>query len=328
MNFNTDNWGKFKISDFFSCRRGKRIVKTIDYFEQKNEEYCYPVITSTTYNNSIDGYYNRANSRGHVICCGGEASGMFATYQETPCWIMDRSRELIPKRDFSKNIMLFFATLFKMEMYRYHYQRSANPDMILNTDIKLPIRDDGSPDFELIESFMSEIYKKRQKRIISTNNDYKFALNTEKWKWFEVGLIFLKKKIKKINKIPDSIGRNEFISSTSICNGVSKCCDEKTIASNCITVSTNGDCFDAFYHEDRIVVSSDVEVLQNSKLNKYNGLFICTILKCEKFRWTYRRKPKNDKVFSTKIKLPCKNDQPDWEYMESIIKLLPNGDLI
>lgn len=142
----------------------------------------------------------------------------------------------------------------------------------------------------------------------------------ENWSDFLVGDIFPKKSIKKLSKKPDVNGNTEFISSTSMKNGVSGYVDEETIPGNCITVSTNGACFDAFYHDEPISVSSDVEVLYNKKLNKYNAIFICTILKLEKPKWTYGRKPKNNHVFRTTIKLPVLNGQPDWDYMEKYIK--------
>ena len=75
-------------------------------------------------------------------------------------------------------------------------------------------------------------------------------------------------------------------------------------------------------------------------------MFLCTILRQEKFKYSYGRKPKNDKVFNTIIKLPiCKDENnepiidtthkyseqgyvPDFELMEEYIKHLSYGDRI
>ncbi len=143
------------------------------------------------------------------------------------------------------------------------------------------------------------------------------------WKYFKVGDIFPKRKIHKYSSIPEETGTVPFVSSTSMNNGVSCFCNEESIDGNCITVSTNGDCFDAFYQPNRIAVSSDVDVLYNDNLNRYNALFICSILRLEKFKWDYGRKPKNDKVFKTLIMLPFSANnpnEPDWDYMENFIK--------
>ena len=170
-------------------------------------------------------------------------------------------------------------------------------------------------------------------------------LNIEDWKEFYVGNIFKKVKIKKYSAIPESEGETPFISSTSVNNGVSTKVDEKPINGNCITVSTNGDCFDVFYQREPVVVSSDVEVLYLDKLNEINAMFLCTVLRQEKFKYSYGRKPKKDKVFDTLIKLPICRDEnnepiidatkkysdegyiPDFEWMENYIKSLKHKPL-
>lgn len=123
-------------------------------------------------------------------------------------------------------------------------------------------------------------------------------------------------------------------------------CGEKPDISRCITVSTNGNCFDCFYHDELICVSNDVEVLVNDKLSSLQMLFICSILKQEAQKYNYGRKAKNGKVWKTIIKLPVQHnadgtplidktfqysDQgyiPDWQFMEDYIKSLPYGDRI
>ena len=141
----------------------------------------------------------------------------------------------------------------------------------------------------------------------------------ENWKEFRVGDIFPKTKVSKFSSKPVEEGNIPYISSTSTNNGVSLSSNELSFEGRCITVSTNGNCFDCFYQEGKISLSSDVEILINDNLNEYSALFICTVLNRESFKWNYGRKPKNDKVFDTIIKLPEKNGQPDWEYMENFI---------
>ena len=56
-------------------------------------------------------------------------------------------------------------------------------------------------------------------------------------------------------------------------------------------------------------------------------MFIITILTAEKYKWAYGRKPKNNKVYDTIIKLPVDSKgNPDWQFMENYIKSLPYGD--
>ena len=139
------------------------------------------------------------------------------------------------------------------------------------------------------------------------------------WKEFKISDIFEKKSVRKYSSTPEENGDIPFISSTSLNNGVSTYSNECSFDGKCITVSTNGGCFDCFYHDGKIGLSNDVEILINSNLNESNALFICTILNKEKFKWNYGRKPKNNKVFETVVRLPNKNGKPDWKYMAEFI---------
>lgn len=152
-------------------------------------------------------------------------------------------------------------------------------------------------------------------------------LNINKWHDYRVGDLFKKiNKIRKFGSKPETEGNIPFVTSSRFNNGVSAYVDETPVASNVITVSTNGECFDCFFHDEPISISSDVEILSNKNLNRYNALFLCTILKLEKPKYSYGRKAKNDKVFDTIIKLPYKSaDEPDWNFMTEYVKSLWEG---
>lgn len=64
-------------------------------------------------------------------------------------------------------------------------------------------------------------------------------------------------------------------------------------------------------------------------MNKYNALYIVTVIKANKYRFSYGRKWTLEKMKDTMIKLPCTVDgTPDFEYMERFIKRLPYSDRI
>lgn len=62
--------------------------------------------------------------------------------------------------------------------------------------------------------------------------------------------------------------------------------------------------------------------------NKYIALFVCAVLRQEKYRYSYGRKWVLESMKSNVIKLPEKSGEPDWLYMEDYIKSLPYGDRI
>ena len=152
-------WKYFEIGDFFKVNRGKRIVRDIDYFTQQTDEYCYNVITSTRQNNGVDGYYHSYNCPANSLVCGGEAGGMFTTYQPTECWVMDRARIFAPLNGAIVNrfTAMFLATVFSQNQYKYSYGRTPNPKGIETTIIKLPTTSDGSPDWNYMEQYIKSL---------------------------------------------------------------------------------------------------------------------------------------------------------------------------
>ena len=154
--------------------------------------------------------------------------------------------------------------------------------------------------------------------------------NFTKWSNFKIKDIFIKPKIKKFSSTPEeNKGEVKFVTSKSSDQGVDDWIDTKHFITNVITVSTNGNCFDCFYHERKIAISSDVEVLTNDYLNKFNAHFITSILKLEQKKWNYGRKPKNNAIMETVIKLPAdQNGKPDWNFMERYVKSLPYSKYI
>ena len=64
-------------------------------------------------------------------------------------------------------------------------------------------------------------------------------------------------------------------------------------------------------------------------MNKFIALFMITVIKANKYRFSYGRKWTMEKMKDFIIKLPSKSDgTPDFEYMEEFIKSLPYSDRI
>jgi len=78
------------------------------------------------------------------------------------------------------------------------------------------------------------------------------------------------------------------------------------------------------YQELNFSASDHVEkLLPKFNLNRYIALFLVTILNKEQFRYSYGRKFNQNRIKNTIIKLPTKNNTPNWGFMEEYIKSLP-----
>ena len=137
------------------------------------------------------------------------------------------------------------------------------------------------------------------------------------FKEFKVRDILPPINIKKFAKKPESEGTIPFVSCQTTNNGIATYCGEIPEVNHCITVSTNGNCFDCFWHNYPIIPSSDVEVLSKDGItdDEKISLYLCGLLAPNTILYSYSNKPKNGKVFETKLTLPViEHPDPDHEY--------------
>lgn len=322
----------FYIGELFTVIRGKRIVKDRDYYDNKNNEFSYPVITSTTMNNGVDGYYNDYNCKGNTIVCGGEASGMYATYQEHDCWVMDRCRIFIPKKNviINKYIALYFCTLFKSNQYRYSYGRSANPNEIEKLLIKLPVNQDKIVDFEYIENYIKDLWM----GIPKTNVEYsECSIDAKKWREFTISDIFDIKTGKDLIYSTLDSGNYDVIGHGKVQLGVTaktEFLDNYPLFDNNSTISlADRGNFYASVHPKPFYIGTRVKALISKyKCNIKSLMFISTIINKEEFRHSYGRNS-TDKLPNLIIKLPVDSqDNPDFEFMSAYIEKLQYSDYI
>ena len=109
-------------------------------------------------------------------------------------------------------------------------------------------------------------------------------------------------------------------------NGIFKYIDIKpNHDGNTITVNYNGSVGEAFYQPKPHFSLDDINVLYpRSKLNVYIAMFLTTLIRSEKYRFSYGRKWHLERMNKSIIKLPVDgNDNPDWQFMEEYIKSLP-----
>lgn len=95
---------------------------------------------------------------------------------------------------------------------------------------------------------------------------------------------------------------------------------------NTITVNYNGNgVAEAFYQTEPFWASDDVNVLYPKfELTPYIAMFLCAIIRQEKFRYNYGRKWHLNRMNETVMRLPVTaENEPDWKFMDRYIKSLP-----
>ena len=154
----------------------------------------------------------------------------------------------------------------------------------------------------------------------------------EKWKDFMLNDLFVISVSKDKNIFNSDTGTVPYVASSSLNNGVTGFVDsEPSQNKNTLTIARNGAVGSTFYQStDYCASPDDVRILTPKfDMNVYSGLFLKTIIECEKFKYGYGRKLGTARIKKLTIKLPVTAEgSPDWNYMEQYIKSLPYSDRI
>jgi len=156
-------------------------------------------------------------------------------------------------------------------------------------------------------------------------------MESSNWKYYKLEDLFDISVSKDKNILNSNNGKTPYVSSSSNNNGVSFYVDDTpSIPANTITIARNGSVGSTFFQPEMYCASpDDVRILiPKFKITPAIGLFLCTLIEQEKFRYAYGRKFGTKRIRNTRIKLPSKNNTPDWNFIEeyinkNIIPLLP-----
>ncbi len=146
-----DKWHSYRMGSLFDFRKGKRLTKAdmipgkINYLGAVSENngvrekietsrYWEPNCITVNYNGSV-----------------GETF-----YQAEPFWASDDVNVLYAKEWWALNqhIAMFVITVVKANKYRFGYGRKWTLEKMKDTVIKLPAKEDGTPDFEYMEEYI------------------------------------------------------------------------------------------------------------------------------------------------------------------------------
>lgn len=335
MNLNVETWKEFRLGDLFS-----EMYKAEAHV--KGELECYDIpsentirfISRTEMNNGCDCYVLKNGlsgiERANAIAIGDTTATCFYQGEDFVCgdhMVICRGEWI------DLHTALFIISLLKREKYKYSYGRAFKMELISNTMLKLPATADNTPDWDYMKSYIKSL---NHKPLATANRGgyESHTLGVKEWKDFRLGDYFEIKKGKRLTSDDQTEGNTPYIGAIDSNNGIANYIGQEAIYSgNTISLSYNGSVGEAFYQPKPFWATDDVNVLYFRKengvaFNKYIALFICAILRQEKYRYSYGRKWVLESMKSTIIKLPEKDGRPNWLYMESYIKALPYGDRI
>lgn len=153
-------------------------------------------------------------------------------------------------------------------------------------------------------------------------------IQSQDWQWFAYDNLFsIDRGRGPRKKDLDGTGSVPFITAIDSNNGLSGFTNmEPRHPGNTISVNRNGNgVAEAYYQPTPFCSTEDVHIFTPKfTMNTYIALFLVTLIRREKYRFSYGRKWGIERMKSSKIKLPVTSDgNPDWNYMEHYIKTLP-----
>lgn len=168
-------------------------------------------------------------------------------------------------------------------------------------------------------------------------------MDSSKWVDFYLGRVFQIEKGKRLTRENITPGDLNFLGAIQGRNGVrEKINEEPLFQGNCISVNYNGcGVGEAYYQKEPFWASDDVNVLilRGYEMNETLAMFLITIIRSEKYRFSYGRKWNKEQMKKTIVKLPaCMNEEkyiideekfysddgyiPDFSFMESFVSNL------
>lgn len=256
-----------------------------------------------------------------TIALGGSVLSTFL--QIKPFYTGQNVAVAIPKEPMSEAKLLYYATAIKANRFRYSTcGREANRTF---RSLLVPRQKD-------IPSWVDEA-----EPAMFDGADASFepsptpSLLGIKYGLFTFDELFEIKKGRRLTKANMILGSIPFIGAIDSNNGVANFVDSAIHDGNTIAVNYNGaGVAEAFYQPVPYWASDDVNVLYpRFELTPAIALFIATVIRQEKYRYSYGRKWHLERMRTSTLHLPitkCKN--PDWDFMEHYIKTLPYSSQI
>lgn len=148
-------FGKFKASDLFDIKKGKRLTKA----DMTKGDINF--IGSTATNNGVTAKIGNTEylHPGYTITVSYNGSVGEVFLQEEHFWASDDVNVWYPKFKFNTKVIEYMMTAIKKCREKYNYAAKWTLDKMQNEMLTLPITPDGDIDFDYMERYIRAIEK-------------------------------------------------------------------------------------------------------------------------------------------------------------------------
>lgn len=341
--FNTSCWNEFPLSKIFDIDFGNKfdLNKMVE-----SQQTHIAFVSRTASNNGVSGWVEPIEGVDPypagclTVALGGSLGSTFVQPKE---FYTGQNVAVLKDKKNGKTLSieekLLVAMLIRKECESRFvaFGRELNKHIKTDFTVRLPATDSNDVDWEVLQKISKGILAKVS---LKTSNVISQFSDISKWERVPIKKIFKTEesgnlprgKVHSKEELPD--GSDYFyVGAKKRDNGIMYRCgyDEKLISKgNCIAFICNGQGSVGYtnYIDTDFMASGDLALGYNDNLNKYNALFLVTILDKERFKYSFGRKW-GKYLANTEILIPVQGDgEPNWKYMEDYIKSLPFGDKI
>ena len=153
--FNIEDWKEFKLTDLFELENGRGYLSS----EAQENPGKNPFICSSELNNGVACFTSLENKhKGNCITINKDGSVGCAFYQDKDFSTNKHVIVATPKfKEFNKYIAMFIITIIELEKFRYNFGRAWGLDRMQTTIIKLPVDENGQPDYQFMENYIKTL---------------------------------------------------------------------------------------------------------------------------------------------------------------------------
>ena len=339
-------WGEFRIGDLFEKIKTKKLhYKANDLPKQITGKHTLPCLTSSFQNQGLNYFVPRegATILKNVISIPSNSDIYRAYFQANEFTVLSDAyaiRWIFNNLTLSNNQSLFVVQsinkITDLPIYSYK-NKLGGWNIVKNKYIQLPTKN-NEIDFEFMENFIAELEAKKIARLeayLVENGLKEYRLSQEEeevlrdfesgnieWGEFKYKNIFDKIKQGRRLKKDDHIqGDIPFVMAGTTNTGVANYISNPiaSFPKNSITIDIFGN---TFYRSYGFGAGDDTGVYWSSE-NKYSKeemlFFTVSMAKSVLGKFDYGTKLRSSQSVNFEMKLPTKNNQPDYALMQTLI---------
>lgn len=330
----TVKWGEFKYKEVFNrIEQGRRLKK------DDQIDGTIPFVMSGTTNAGVVNYISNpvASFPKNAITIDIFGNTFYRNYafgagDDTGVYWNDATA-------YSSNAMLFFAVAMqKSVMGRFSYGKKLRSSQSEDFTMHLPVTDDGTIDFDFMESFIAELEAERVAELsayltVSGLDNYELSNNEmaiiERYKKHQIPFSefeFIKifnnikqgRRLKKDDQLPGDI---PFVMSGTTNTGVIGYISNPVarFPKNSITIDIFGN---SFYRNYDFGAGDDTGVYWNTE-KEYSRtcmlFFAAAMGRALRGKYSYGKKLRSSQSIHFKMQLPTKDGKPDYDAMAALI---------